>query len=209
MMKQCIECVIFDFGGVIGYPHDQSRVKTMAKLTQMEEDTFKKAYFEHRIAYDQGLINKYDYWRRITDGKIELKQDLIERLVYEDYKGWVRINRDVINFIQQLRSEVKGVVLLSNINFEAKQHIEEELKLFELFDATFCSCDLKLMKPSKAIYDYVVKHLEILPSKCLFIDDTKENIQGAQAIGMQGIVFKNLEQVELEIEKAYIYSIGS
>ncbi len=40
-----IQCIIFDFGGVIGYPHDKERVKTMAELLQMKVKTLRKHIF--------------------------------------------------------------------------------------------------------------------------------------------------------------------
>ena len=40
---------------------------------------------------------------------------------------------------------------------------------------------------------------ELNPEECLFIDDLKENIEGARATGMDGIVFESIEQLQSEL----------
>ncbi|WZL80610.1 HAD family phosphatase [Vallitaleaceae bacterium 9-2] len=197
-----IQCIIFDFGGVIGYPHDKERVKTMAELVQMKVEDFEEAYFYHRTAYDEGLINKEEYWQRIS-GK-DLDSVTLEALVTEDYHSWTRINQKVVELIKRLRTTVGHVALLSNINMEAKRYIQEELKLFEIFHSTYCSCDLKLMKPHREIYDYVIHSLQVPAEECVFIDDTKENIAGAKKAGLHGIVFDNYEQLKTALEQYHI-----
>jgi putative hydrolase of the HAD superfamily len=194
-----IQCVIFDFGGVIGYPHDKERVKKMAKLVEMPMKEFKKEYFHHRIAYDAGVIDKYTYWNRITGKCLELKK--VDELVKEDYQSWTRINYNVVELIQSLKGKVQKIVLLSNINIDAKTYVKEELELFEMFDAVYCSCDLKLMKPHRDIYEYVIESLRVLPEHCVFIDDIQENIIGAKEAGLHGIMYENYEQLKEKLRQ--------
>ena len=201
-MKKNISCMIFDFGGVIGLPHDKTRVETMKKLTNMNEE-FEEAYFLHRQAYDEGLIDKYEYWNRITGGQVDLSEELVDILVKEDYYSWTIINQEVISYLRQVKTKVDKVVLLSNINFEAKNYIRDELQLFGLFDETFCSCDLNLMKPDSTIYKYVLKEINIEAAHCLFMDDSLANIQSAKEVGMNGIHFKNFSQFQKELLKNY------
>lgn len=194
-MKKVIRCMIFDFGGVIGLPHDRTRLATMKALTNMS-DEFEEAYFLHRFDYDIGHIDQNEYWHRITGGRMALSEDLIHRLVKEDYLGWTNINDKMITYIRALGEKVDKVVLLSNINFEAKDYIFKELHMDELFDETFCSCDLELMKPDVAIYEHVLKEIQVDPGNCLFMDDSLANIHGAQQVGMNGIHFKNYGQFQ-------------
>ena len=192
-----IKCVIFDFGGVIGYPHDKDGAKKMAELVEMPMPKFEKAYFHHRIAYDAGLIDKYTYWNNIVGNCVE--PDTVDRLVKEDYQSWTRINHNVVELIQNLKGKVQKIVLLSNINVEAKTYVKEKLQLFELFDATYCSCDINLMKPNREIYDYVIESLQVQPKQCVFIDDTQENIIGAEEAGLHGIVFEDHQQLKTSL----------
>lgn len=201
-MKKSINCMIFDFGGVIGFPQDKIRVKRMMELTNMKDD-FEVAYFLHRHPYDEGLIDKYEYWRRITNGQLDLTEELIDALVKEDNYSWTKINDAVIKLIKKLKSKVDKIVLLSNINFEAKSYIKDGLKLFDLFDETFCSCDLKLMKPDTAIYKHVITELNVDPDQCLFMDDSIDNVNGAIKAGINGLHFINYPQFQDELQENY------
>lgn len=53
----------------------------------------------------------------------------------------------------------------------------------------FYSFNLGLLKPDAAIYDYVRKSLGCAFSEIIFIDDKIENIEGACALGINGILF--------------------
>jgi len=169
----------------------------------MNKGDFSRKYFYNRLAYDQGLIDKNEYWKRVVSDEFELNDDLIDELVREDYCSWTKINEKMIRYIMEIRNRVKCIVLLSNVNFEAKNYIKNDLKMFRYFDDTFCSCDLKLLKPSAEIYKYVTDTMGADPSKCLLIDDTVENIVGAKKFGMQGIVFKDYAQLRSEVEELY------
>jgi putative hydrolase of the HAD superfamily len=201
--KKKIECVIFDFGGVIGLPQQKKHISNMVSLTKMNKGDFARKYFHNRLAYDQGLIDKNEYWKRVVGDEFELNDDLIAELVREDYCSWTKINAQMIRYIKELRNRVKCIVLLSNINFEAKNYIKDDLNMFRYFDDTFCSCDLKLLKPGLQIYEHVTDTLGADPSKCLLIDDTVENIVGAKEFGMQGIAFKDYAQLTSEVEELY------
>ena len=43
--------------------------------------------------------------------------------------------------------------------------------------------------------------LGVDPSRCVMIDDAVENITGAKSSGMQGVVFKDVDQLESDLSK--------
>ena len=42
------------------------------------------------------------------------------------------------------------------------------------------------------------------PKECLFLDDKTENIEAAKKFGMEGIVFKDLQEVKEKLEEEKI-----
>ncbi len=60
------------------------------------------------------------------------------------------------------------------------------------------SGDTGFVKPQKEIYHYLLRHNNLIPQQCFFIDDQPENIEAAQALGMQGILFKPDKADEIE-----------
>ncbi|MBN2878344.1 MAG: HAD family phosphatase [Clostridia bacterium] len=202
-IKKKIECVIFDFGGVISFPQQKQNVDNMIKLTKMSEEDFLKAYFSNRLDYDRGIIGKKEYWQMVTNNSTELRDELLSKLAWEDCRSWTNINEQVIDFINALKNKVKKVALLSNINFEVKDYVKDELGLFKYFDETICSCDLQLLKPELGIYQYAANKVGIEPEKCLFIDDMEANVIGAREAGLNSMVFQGYGHLVDEIDKLY------
>ena len=53
------------------------------------------------------------------------------------------------------------------------------------------SYEIGVMKPNPAIYLAATENVGTPPEHCLFVDDLQDNVDGAQAVGMQGIRFEN------------------
>jgi putative hydrolase of the HAD superfamily len=59
--------------------------------------------------------------------------------------------------------------------------------LAELFDATVISCTAGVRKPDPAAYLLAARLLGQPPERCLFVDDLRSNVAGAEAVGMTGL----------------------
>lgn len=59
------------------------------------------------------------------------------------------------------------------------------------FDAVVVSSDVKMIKPSHVIYEYILKKYHLNPEECLFIDDVEANTKAAQEAGINAIIFNN------------------
>ncbi len=69
---------------------------------------------------------------------------------------------------------------------------------FSKFDHVFCSYKMGVAKPDRASYAHVCSALNASPSECIFFDDKPENIEGALAVGMKGIVFNEENNPAIE-----------
>lgn len=65
-------------------------------------------------------------------------------------------------------------------------HYDREL-LAELFDDVVISAEVGLHKPQPEIYRLAAERLEVEPGGCVFIDDLRENCEGAEAVGMTAV----------------------
>ncbi|CAJ2645550.1 unnamed protein product [Trifolium pratense] len=79
------------------------------------------------------------------------------------------------------------------------QLIEDKLKLSKYLSWTFCSCTLGKRKPDTEFYTEVVRHLEVDPSYCIFIDDRLNNVEAAIEVGIKGVHFKNVDLLREEL----------
>ena len=60
---------------------------------------------------------------------------------------------------------------------------------------------MKLVKPDREIYEYLLKKYDLEAQECVFLDDRLENVEGARKVGMKGILFENYEQAWAELEE--------
>jgi 2-haloacid dehalogenase len=66
------------------------------------------------------------------------------------------------------------------------------------FDGVIVSGDERLLKPEPEIYNLLLSRYGLEAGDCIFIDDSKANVEGARAVGMHAIHF--LETTDLAAE---------
>lgn len=79
------------------------------------------------------------------------------------------------------------------------QIIEEKLKLSTYLSWTFCSCIFGKRKPEADFYEEVLKHLNVEPGNCIFIDDRMKNIEAAIEAGFKGLRFKGVDLLRKDL----------
>jgi putative hydrolase of the HAD superfamily len=63
----------------------------------------------------------------------------------------------------------------------------------DLFDAVVISAEVGLRKPDPEIYLLAAERIGVPPAECVFVDDLLHNVDGARAVGMEGIVHRSAE----------------
>lgn len=71
----------------------------------------------------------------------------------------------------------------------------------EIFDATVISGDVGLHKPEPEIYRLGAERIGVAPEDCVFVDDLRESIAGAEAVGMTGILHRRAADTVAELER--------
>lgn len=98
-----------------------------------------------------------------------------------------------INLLKELRKRY-NIYLLSNTNeihYNAftkafKEEFDNE-NFDELFIKAYYSHQLGLRKPSKEIFESVLKNEKLNAAETLFIDDSEANVEAAKSVGLQTI----------------------
>jgi putative hydrolase of the HAD superfamily len=73
----------------------------------------------------------------------------------------------------------------------------------EIFDAVVISGDVGLHKPQPEIYRLACERLEIEPADVVFVDDLRENCEGAEAVGMTAVLHRGADETLPRLEQLF------
>lgn len=143
---------------------------------------------------DYGFIDQPTYVQQIIELTGASEKEINEMIVDE-----YRLNTPLVEYIKRELKPHYKIGMVSNIGRGWIQNFFDEYQLDDLFDAVVLSSDEGVLKPHPQIYELAAERLECEPEECLMIDDLPENIAGADAAGMTGIVYGNLKTLTEEL----------
>jgi epoxide hydrolase-like predicted phosphatase len=73
----------------------------------------------------------------------------------------------------------------------------------EAFDATVTSGAVGLHKPEPEIYLLGAERIGVAPARCVFVDDLRENVAGAEAVGMTAVLHREPEETVARLEELF------
>ena len=91
--------------------------------------------------------------------------------------------------VRALHERGTGLYVLSNMPAEVWEPVRERYPWFSLFDGMVISGQEKVVTPDPAIYSVLVDRYGVDPARTAFVDDIPKNVDGARALGFQGILF--------------------
>jgi putative hydrolase of the HAD superfamily len=189
MQSGAYAAVLFDFGGVLTTSVWDSFAAFLRK-EGLDPDTIKNL-FRHdpeALADLRGLETG-----ELTEAEFEAKFG--KRLGLRDPEGLIdsmfegmRPDEPMVAAVREIRAAGLLTGLISNS--WSTSHYDREL-LTELFDVSVISAEVHLHKPEPEIYRLAAERLEVPTERCIFVDDLRENCEGAEAVGMTAVRHRN------------------
>jgi putative hydrolase of the HAD superfamily len=193
--------IIFDFGYVLSLPPRASDYQELAALAGVDGKPFEGIYWGRRADYDRGTIDGPTYWRGIAKATGKgIAPAQIQRLIAADIALWMRSNPVMMEWVRALKSRGLKTAVLSNMPIEISSYMRQHASWFGDFDYVCFSAEVHLAKPEAAIFHACLKVVRSRPEECLFIDDRAENVEAAQAIGMQALQFMSIQKLAADIK---------
>jgi epoxide hydrolase-like predicted phosphatase len=165
----------------------------------LEEGTVKRLFREDPEAIallrrlETGAMSENEFERRFAD---RLGLDDASDLIDSMFRGMLPEPRMVDAVRAARRAGVKtGLVS----NSWSTGHYDRDL-LRELFDDVVISAEVGLHKPQPEIFQLACERLGIDPADAVFVDDLRENIAGAEAVGMVGVLHRTPEETIARLE---------
>ena len=185
--------LLFDYGNVLSLPQPAADLDRLAELTGVSVGVFAERYWSDREAYDRAELHAARYWSRLTG--VTLGDERLEALVAADVASWTHLNSATL--AAAARAEARGyrLALLSNAPIEVARAIEQ-LDELAPFRPRWFSCDLRTTKPDPAIYVRVLADIGGAIGSVTFLDDRRDNVIGARAVGLHAVVFEDPAQID-------------
>ncbi|WP_343244989.1 HAD-IA family hydrolase [Streptomyces sp. SID14478] len=99
-----------------------------------------------------------------------------------------RADAAVVALLRRL-PEGMPLVLVTNATLDLERDLEA-MGLADLADHVVSSAREGVAKPDRAIYDIAVARAGVAADRCLFVDDRRENVEAATALGMTGLHYR-------------------
>ena len=195
MSTAAIDTVIFDIGGVLanfdwnGYVHRW--VRDERAIQEINEALWGTGLWDE---LDRGVLSTESIVEGFIAGAPRREGEI--RTLMEHVGGCVSRLDYAVPWIQSVKATGRRVLFLSNYSRLIMDANPGVLDFLPALDGGVFSCDVKLLKPDRAIYAALCERYALTPGRCVFIDDLEPNVQGARDFGMQAIRFQSYEQAQ-------------
>lgn len=97
--------------------------------------------------------------------------------------------KSVLPWFAEQNYQLYDFVLLSNDVKEWSKYLFELHGLHKYFKDSIVSGEIHMRKPESRIFLYAVQRIRCNPQKCIFVDNSVRNLDAAQEIGINTVLF--------------------
>ena len=191
-----VDALLFDLGGVVIDIDFGLAFASWAAAAQPPPDTV-RARFAFDDAYERherGEITGAAYFASLRSSLgLELSDAALTA-------GWNAIYLDEVPGIRALLGRLAGRLPLyaftnSNLTHQAFWTVRYA-DVLKPFRKVFISCEMGLRNPEPPAFEAIASEIGVPLERILFFDDTRVNVEGALAIGMQAVLVRSIADVE-------------
>lgn len=195
-----IKNIIFDMGQVLLKFEPILFIERLSIFNNEDQEILLKEIYHSQewVMMDKGTLT-------INEAIDIFKQKVPEHLkqyVYDLVDNWYEPRIPVegmLELVEEL-SKKYNLFLLSNAS-ENQPKYWNKTEFAKYFKDTLISCDVHVIKPNKEIYELAIKKFNIKPNESIFIDDNKDNVQGAINSGINAIQFIDANKLKEELKE--------
>lgn len=203
-----ISSIIFDIGGVlIDLDLPRSRKEFIERIGFTGIDELLDACHQKGFYSDmeEGKISEHEFRSKVlASSRAGARPEDVDASMLAMLDG---VEERKAELLKELYSKGYELYLLSNnnpISMKACLSIMEEagIEVEKIFKDKFISYEMKMLKPSPAIYEEAIRRIGRPVSEIIFIDDSMTNIEAASSLGIKAFHYERGAALEDLIEKA-------
>lgn len=156
----------------------RSNPEARVELRRVETGEIEEAEFSQRLA---GMLG------------VAVHEGLVDRL----FAG-MRPDLPMVDAVRRAKAAGVRTGLVSNSLGEGRY---DRSQFPELFDGVVISGEVGMQKPQPEIYALGAERAGLPASECVFVDDLRENCEGADAVGMAAVLHRGAETTLPRLEE--------
>jgi len=192
--------VIFDLGGVV-LDWNPDRILESYYADPESRAVMKTELFLHAdwIQMDRGMVTEPEALARLQRRTNRPERELAG--LFDAIRGSLEPKADTVALLQNLVRRQVPLYCLSNMAASTFAYLRERHAFWDAFQGIVISGEVKMMKPEREIFEYLLGRYGLSPEETVFVDDSAPNIEAAQAIGLSTIWFRDARRCEIELEQ--------
>jgi putative hydrolase of the HAD superfamily len=147
-------------------------------------------------ALEKGEVSEDEFAERFGE-LLELdpvrRPGLVDRMF-----GHIQPDEAMVDALRRARGQGVRTGLISN-SMGAGRYDRSTFP--ELFDGVVISGDVGMHKPQPEIFVLGAERAGVAPEECVFVDDLRENCEGAEAVGMTSVLHRGAETTLPRLEE--------
>lgn len=194
-----IKAIIWDLEGVILRTADGSVPATLARLLDVPVEIVKPVLDSNFDALvDLGEFTQDEYWDYIIAkvGRPPEYRRRLDRFFDDEMKVDQQVLEDIHNYHKYLKN-----CLLSNFSKDLRGLLKKYWPISNAFDEILISSEIRKMKPQPEAFQLALDALGCKAEETILVDDRQVNIEGANAYGLHGILFRNRQDMNKRISE--------
>jgi 2-haloacid dehalogenase len=185
-----VSIVVFDLGGVLVDWDPRYLLRKIMPGREAEMETLLAEVLNHAWNLER---DKGDSWAEAMEQlKIEHPQwaDVFELYTERWAETLGGSHEETVAVLRELKARGVPLYALSNWSAEMFPHAEAKYDWLELFDGVVVSGRVKMVKPDRAIFDYLIATYGLRAGDLFFIDDHEPNVRAARSYGIDAHHFQ-------------------
>ena len=194
-----VQNVIFDLGGVL-LDWNPGKILERCYADTASRNAVRDALFRHEdwLAFNRGDLAEPDLLARV---QLRTGRNLPElTLLLDTVRESLVVKPETVAVLRSLSKRGVPLYCLSDMPVSVFAYVRQRYDFWDTFLGIVISGEVGMMKPGRAVFEYLLTRYGLAAEVTAFVDDHPPNIEGAKAAGLKAILFRNAEQCARDLE---------
>jgi putative hydrolase of the HAD superfamily len=163
-------------------------------------DAVRDALIRHEdwLALNRGDVTEPSLLTRVQQRTERSLPEL--RQVLDAVRDLLVVKPETVAVRWSLRKRRAPLYCLSDMPVSVFAHVRQRYDFWDAFMGIVISGEVRMMKPGRPVFEYLLARYNLGAEETVFVDDHPPNIEGAKAVGLPTVPFRNAEECAHELD---------